>query len=213
MKKMRLIVAKHLKEARGKLTQTFVAKTLGLSQAVLSKIESGSREPTAMELKQFADLYKKPVTYFFEPAMISISDKLRIFFKKHARSLNIAIAFLYGSFARGIPNAKSDIDIAILFDPECLADEKAFEIISDLSVSLEKQFGRESNIIVIRPEKWKPMLYYNVIVLGEPIFIRSEDKYRSVRWEAIRQMEDFAAMGIGWQIAAARAGLRRLEHG
>lgn len=74
MKKTQLMIGKRLKEARGKLTQTSVAKTLGLSQAVLSKIESGSREPTATELKRFADLYKKPVTYFFELTETSISE-------------------------------------------------------------------------------------------------------------------------------------------
>lgn len=123
------------------------------------------------------------------------------------------MAFLYGSFARGMPNAKSDIDIAILFNPEHLTDNKVFEVISGLSVKLEKQFGREANIIAIRPEKWKPMLYYNIIILGEPLFVRSEDKYHSVRWEAIRQMEDFVAMGITWQIIAAKVNLRRLKHG
>lgn len=213
MGKMGSIVAKQLKEARGGLTQTFAAKTLGLSQAVLSKIESGLREPTAMELKRFAELYKKPVAYFFEAAGTTIAEGIREFFKKHAQSLSIEMALLYGSFARGIPDAGSDIDIAVLFDPEDMADEKVFETISGLSIKLAKRFKREANIITVRPEKWKPMLYYNVIVLGEPLFVRSENKYHSMRWEAIRQMEDFAAMGIAWQIVAAKASLRRLGDG
>ncbi len=66
MKRDRQIVAKRLKEARGPMTQVEVSKALKLSQAVLSKIESGIREPTAAELGRFARLYNKPTSYFFE---------------------------------------------------------------------------------------------------------------------------------------------------
>lgn len=73
MKKDRQIVAKKLKEARGPMTQVEVSKALKLSQAVLSKIESGIREPTAAELNRFAGLYSKPISYFFEGANTSLT--------------------------------------------------------------------------------------------------------------------------------------------
>lgn len=202
-----------LKEARGGLTQTFVANSLGLSQAVLSKIESGLREPTAAELKNFAELYKKPVAYFFESPEKPIEEALKNFFKKNARSFNVEMAFLYGSFARGLPNKASDIDIAVIFCPEDLSNEKTFDIVSDISLKLTHRLKRDANVIAIRTDNWKPMLYYNVIVLGKLLFAKNNAKYLSARWGAIRQMEDFVAMGLHWQIAAARANLRRLEHG
>lgn len=205
MKKVRNIVADRLKEARGGLTQTLVAKTLGISQAVLSKIESGSREPTAAELSNFASLYKKPIAYFFEESTEPVAAALKAFFKENARSLNIGMAFLCGSFARGLPNERSDIDIAVIFDTDGMADEKMFEVISEISFDLSNRFGREVNIIAVKTGNWKPMLYYNIIVLGELLFAKDRDEYLSARWEAIRQMEDFVAMGLAWQMAAARA--------
>lgn len=205
-------MANKLKEARGRMTQVEVSKALKLSQAVLSKIESGVREPTAAELNMFARLYNRPLSYFFEDTKMPAIDILKVFFKKRKTSLNIKMVFLYGSFARGLPKEGSDVDIGIVFKGP-LSEEKVFSIISDISLALSYELKREVNIISIRSDDWQPMLYYNVIVLGVPILISNENEYSSLRWEAIRQMEDFTAMGLAWQIAAARASLRRLEHG
>lgn len=194
------------------MTQVEVSKALKLSQAVLSKMESGIREPTAAELNRFARLYNKPISYFFEEAKAPLTDILKTFFKRRVSSLNIDMVFLYGSFARGLPKEGSDVDIGIVFKGQ-LPAEKVFSIISDISLALTYELKREINIVSVSLDSWKPMLYYNVIVLGVPIFIGNEKEYLSVRWEAIRQMEDFVAMGLAWQIAAARASLRRLEHG
>lgn len=51
--------------ARGKIPQKRAAEACGLSQSVLSKIESGKREPTAVELKRLADFYNKSLSFFF----------------------------------------------------------------------------------------------------------------------------------------------------
>lgn len=54
-----------LRQARGSRKQREIQKALGFSQAVLSKMERGHREPTALELKRLADFYKKPLSFFF----------------------------------------------------------------------------------------------------------------------------------------------------
>lgn len=208
----RQIVAKMLKEARGHMTQVEVSKALKLSQAVLSKIESGIREPTAAELNRFARLYNKPISYFFDNAKAPLTDILKKNFKRRPSFPNINMVFLYGSFARGPSKEESDVDIGIVFKGQ-LSEEKVFSIISDISLALTYELKREINIVSVKLDNWQPMLYYNIIVLGVPIFITDEKEHLSVRWEAIHQMEDFAAMGLVWQIAAARASLRRLEHG
>lgn len=207
------IIAGNLKMARGKMTQMRVARALGISQAVLSKVESGKREPTAAELKRFSELYKRPIEYFFREPEANIADLLRTFFEKMAKKCGISLAFLYGSFARGLPNERSDIDIALLFSNSDITDETAFDIVSNISAQLSKQFKREVNIIVIDPENWKPMLYYNSIVLGELLYAKEREKYYSVRSKALCLMEDFASLGLAWQIAAAQANLRRIKNG
>ncbi len=46
------------------LTQSDVAKSLGVHQSFVSKSESGERRVDIIELHAFAKLYKKPITYF-----------------------------------------------------------------------------------------------------------------------------------------------------
>lgn len=194
------------------MTQVEVSRVLKISQAVLSKMESGIREPTAVELSRFARLYNKPISYFFEDVKTPLIDTLKNFFKRKASSLNIDMVFLYGSFSRGLPKEGSDVDIGLVFK-EQLSEEKVFSIISDISLTLTYELKKEVNIISVKLDNWQPMLYYNIIVLGTPLFVGDEEDYLSVRWEAIRQMEDFVSMGLAWQMAAAQANLRRLKYG
>lgn len=55
-----------LKKARLEvgLTQVEVAKRLNKKQSYVSKCESGERRVDIVELKEFAQLYKKPVSFF-----------------------------------------------------------------------------------------------------------------------------------------------------
>ncbi len=57
---------KRLKAARMEagLTQEEVAKLLGKAQSFISKAESGERRVDVVELRHFAEIYQKPVTYF-----------------------------------------------------------------------------------------------------------------------------------------------------
>lgn len=57
-----------LKQARkdAGLTQAEVAKKLKSSQSYISKVESGELKVGAVELKQFAKLYKKNIEYFLK---------------------------------------------------------------------------------------------------------------------------------------------------
>ena len=57
-----------LKEARMKsgLDQIKVAKLLGRTQSEISKIESGQRRIDIVQLKEFAKIYKKDISYFIK---------------------------------------------------------------------------------------------------------------------------------------------------
>lgn len=59
-------LVKKLREARLKigLTQGGAAKRLKKPQSYISKVENGEQRIDVIEMKKFADLYKKDINYF-----------------------------------------------------------------------------------------------------------------------------------------------------
>ncbi|MEW6376470.1 MAG: nucleotidyltransferase domain-containing protein [Thermodesulfobacteriota bacterium] len=141
-----------------------------------------------------------------------IINILKNFFKEKNENYGIEMVFLYGSWAAGSPKENSDVDIAITFKKEPTSDEELFDSLNDISLFLSKELGLEVNAIPIRPDFPKPMLYYNAIVSGIPVFIENNARYITIRNEAIFQMEDFNLFGTGWQIRIARKNLEELKH-
>ncbi len=122
------------------------------------------------------------------------------------------MAFLYGSWARGSPRQDSDIDVAILFSKEISTEEEIFERITDISLLLSSDLRSEVNVALISRDFGKPMLYYNAIVSGVPLFFREFSSYVDLRNEAIFQMEDFNIFGRYWQLTVAKRNLEELKH-
>ena len=62
------MIVERLKKARieAGLGQVEVAKKLGKTQSYLSKIESGQRRFDVLQLKEFAKLYKKDISFFIK---------------------------------------------------------------------------------------------------------------------------------------------------
>jgi transcriptional regulator with XRE-family HTH domain len=61
-------IVDRLKQARieSGLGQVEVAKKLGKTQSYLSKIESGQRRFDVLQLKEFAKIYKKDLSFFIK---------------------------------------------------------------------------------------------------------------------------------------------------
>ena len=135
---------------------------------------------------------------------------LKAFFEEKAKDYNVDMAFLYGSWAGGFPRKDSDIDLAALFSTIPLSDDEIFNIIIDISYNLSKKTNKEVNILPIYRDFRKPMLYYNAIILSNPIYIKDFQEYVKLKNEAIFQMEDFSIFGIKWQIEMTRKNLEAL---
>jgi len=142
-----------------------------------------------------------------------IIDILTKIFSECHKKYGIEMVFLYGSWAVGIPKEESDVDIAVVFEKEFATEEELFQSLNHLTLSLTKELGLEVNAIPILPDFPKPMLYYNAIVSGIPIFIRDFARYAGIKNEAIHQMEDFSIFGTKWQLQCARRNLKGLKHG
>jgi transcriptional regulator with XRE-family HTH domain len=61
-------LVERLKKARkeARLHQEEVAKLLGVTQSHISKLESGQRRIDVVQLRKFARIYKKEITYFIK---------------------------------------------------------------------------------------------------------------------------------------------------
>ena len=59
-------IVEKLKVARNEVgyNQKMVAKLLWKSQSYVSKVEAGQRNIDIVEIKNFAEIYKKDITYF-----------------------------------------------------------------------------------------------------------------------------------------------------
>lgn len=136
-----------------------------------------------------------------------IITKLKDFFRENFSRYYIDMVFLYGSWASGYPRENSDLDLAIVFSGKVDKKDDIFSLITGISYELEKDLNTEVNIISIQPDFHQPMLYYNAIVLGNPLFVKDYDKFLDLKLEAISQMEDFRIFGIPWQREVARKRL------
>ena len=62
----RSMLRKHLKQARldNKMSQRQAGELLGQDQMFISKIESGMRQVEFIEVEHFAQIYRKPLSFF-----------------------------------------------------------------------------------------------------------------------------------------------------
>lgn len=62
----RVVLGERMRQAREylDLSQDEVAKEVGIPRAAISLIESGQRRVDALELKKFAGIYQRPLSYF-----------------------------------------------------------------------------------------------------------------------------------------------------
>ncbi len=137
--------------------------------------------------------------------------KLKDYFREKAPEYHIEMAFLYGSWATGYPHQDSDIDLAILFFPYIKDEDSLFELINTISYELSMEIGKEVNIVPIKEDFPHPLLYYNAIILGIPLYIKHMDNLVKLKWEAISQMEDFKIFGISWQREVAQKILKEID--
>lgn len=99
-----------------------------------------------------------------------------------ARKLPVEIVYLYGSFARSMERAKSDIDLAFLFQEKAYRKDplKFFILINNICGEIEQEIKREIDISILN--RASLIFSYHVITNGRPIYLSSKQglfKYES----------------------------------
>lgn len=143
----------------------------------------------------------------------AVIGSLKKYFEANASELRVDLAFLYGSWAAGLERKDSDVDIAVLFAEDAGSEGDRYGAISEMSADLGADLRREVNVIELRRDFDKPMLYYNAVVHGVALHVKSRELHDSFFREAVAQMEDFCIFGVAWQLAAARRNLKGVPHG
>ncbi|MCL4477544.1 MAG: nucleotidyltransferase domain-containing protein [Deltaproteobacteria bacterium] len=142
---------------------------------------------------------------------MDILDILKTYFKTNAEKYGIKLAFLYGSYAHHNQTEQSDIDVALVFEEDKAKDKKnLFEVITDISIATGKLTGKDVEIIFIDSDFSKPLLYYNAIVHGKPLFVGDANCYIDYFLRAIYEMEDFSSFGLKWQLDIANKRLEKI---
>ena len=142
----------------------------------------------------------------------TVTEKLKTFFKGRVSHYHVEMVFLCGSFAGGYPRIESDIDLGILFSSKLHDPSELHKVITEISYTLTLNLHKEVDIFAISRDFSHPMLYYNAIVLGVPIFISDNDAFLRLKLDAIHQMEDFSLFGVHWQRRIAENVLMEKIH-
>lgn len=142
---------------------------------------------------------------------IDLLSNLKAYFQARADMYEIDMAFLYGSCAEGLPRDDSDVDIALLFTHE-KSEAEVFDIINSVTLELTDILKKETNLLCIDRDLNKPLLHYNAIIYGIPIFMRDFTGYVDIKLKAIHRMEDFSIFGTKWQAEIVRKRMEVLNH-
>lgn len=102
-------IAARVREAREfvGLSQGQVAEALGIPRASVSELETGKRKITAVELKRFGELFRRPPSYFLgesEHELLAENETMKALFRT-SRDLNEADAEQLLKFAEFLKNA------------------------------------------------------------------------------------------------------------
>ncbi len=109
--------------------------------------------------------------------------------KEILREQPIALAYLYGSQARKKAGPLSDVDIAVLFNHGRQEDAGSMEKYSQLHGALQKEAGREVDLVDLAEVK-SPLLRHRIVFRGKLLHCASQKARRNFENKVLREYED-----------------------
>jgi predicted nucleotidyltransferase len=99
----------------------------------------------------------------------------------------VILLYLHGSHARGTQAPLSDIDLAVLLEPECGRD---YRVHGDLLMALQEACGRDDIDLVIFNTAG-PIIHDRVIRHGRLLYARREAQRIAFEADALKRAMDF----------------------
>lgn len=114
-------------------------------------------------------------------------ERLRTLFQRSG----VALAYLFGSHARGEAKPTSDIDIAILIRPEDAKGERLYNSFRELMLGVREALGTERFDLLLLNSA--PLtLRFEVVSRGRLLYCRDEEVLNAFEMDVIRRFQDTA---------------------
>lgn len=157
----------HARRAGG-LSQAALGRAVSLDRTAISKIESGRRDVSSLELARIARTLRRPLESFVsedqppseDPAVLLHDNRRAI--KGLAAKHGVRSIRVFGSVARGDAQRDSDVDLLVDFKPgRSIFDQAA------LLVELRELLGRD--VDVVTPEGLRDRIRERVLREAVPL--------------------------------------------
>ncbi len=114
-----------------------------------------------------------------------MEEEISRIFDKHPE---VVAVYLFGSFAKGLEKEKSDVDIAILLDPQRKADE--FSLKRALIIELSRELRKDIHLVVMN--RAGELLSAQIFKYGKCLFDRAPTLLSFFRMVQYSKIADFA---------------------
>ncbi len=144
-------LGKRIAEARraAGVSQSALARAVSLDRTAVSKIESGQRRVSSIELAIIAQALDRSIQSFFTE-MAPLTDPLSVVRSKRAAVLRIARKHgarsirIFGSTARGEATEESDIDFLVEMEPG-----RGLFALAAMLLDLQVLLGRDVDVVTV----------------------------------------------------------------
>ncbi len=135
------------------------------------------------------------------PHQVKINDPL---LHKWCQKHQIDFCILFGSAVTGKRHLRSDIDIAISSEQKNLQDRK-LQLIGEL-----EDIVKDTVDLVIFHSDMSPLLLYEIMIKGKPLYVADRDKYIEKQIYALKLYDDVPFLKK-WQDLSLSIKLARLK--
>jgi predicted nucleotidyltransferase len=125
--------------------------------------------------------------------MSGIEEKIELLKRYFLGRHDISMAFIFGSYAKGMEISESDFDVAVYFNPkemrmEWLEDQRYPEE-NKVGLDVERLIGIDIDLVVLN--RVRPTVAFEILKTGIPLVIKDRRLYLEFYLIISQEAEDF----------------------